>query len=176
MLIVHTTVSACVTLVYINSPAVGREGPFGINSLRKGQTGPVVEGHVGYKRARVSNKQSLNSCITASSLTFTPTASAFNKISWKLVDGRKIIREIVLKEVPQWEKGPRDEQIECWSYALTGLPTMLIASTGWGKTSAFFVPILILRNLAQYPRRGISKPPAHPVALMVTQSIAVEEL
>jgi len=97
-----------------------------------------------------------------------PTASAVNRISWNSVDGRKIIREIVLKEVPQWEKGPRDEQIECWSYALAGLPTVLIASTGWGKTSAFFVPILILRNLIQHPRRGVPKPPARPVALVVT--------
>jgi len=111
---------------------------------------------VGYKRARVSNQQSPNPRITASSFMFMsaspPTASAVNRISWNSVDGRKIICEIVLKEVPQWEKRPRDKQIERWSYALAGLPTVLIGSTGWGKTSAFFFPVLILRNLIQHPR------------------------
>ncbi|CAA7262720.1 unnamed protein product [Cyclocybe aegerita] len=51
-----------------------------------------------------------------------------------------------------------------------GTPTILIASTGWGKTSAFFGPILVLRHLIKNPRPNLNIPrlPRKPVALVVT--------
>ena len=40
-----------------------------------------------------------------------------------------------------------------------------------GKTTAFFVPILVLQHLLKYPKPQIPKPPQRPVALVVTPLI-----
>lgn len=54
------------------------------------------------------------------------------------------------------------------------VPTILVASTGWGKTAAFFGSVLILQHLKDPKNRQINDqtklapPPALPVALVVT--------
>ncbi|KIM37165.1 hypothetical protein M413DRAFT_13520 [Hebeloma cylindrosporum] len=91
--------------------------------------------------------------------------------SWTLLEGRTVIREIIEARILQWTTGPRPAQLECWSHTLAGIPTILIALTGWGKTTAFFVPILILQHLLTYPKPRIPQPPPHLVALVVTPLI-----
>lgn len=91
--------------------------------------------------------------------------------SWTSLEGRTVIREIVEERIQQWRTGPRLSQIDCWSKSLAGVPTILIASTGWGKTTAFFVPILVLQHLSNHPKPRIPRPPSCPVALVVTPLI-----
>jgi superfamily II DNA/RNA helicase len=91
--------------------------------------------------------------------------------SWTSLKGRTVIREVIEERIPEWRTGPRPAQLDCWSHTLAGIPTILIASTGWGKTTAFFVPILVLQHLAKYPKPQIPKPPQRPVALVVTPLI-----
>ncbi|KIM38543.1 hypothetical protein M413DRAFT_75866 [Hebeloma cylindrosporum] len=91
--------------------------------------------------------------------------------SWTSLEGRTVIREIIEARIPQWTTEPRPAQLECWSHTLAGIPTILIALTGWGKTTAFFVPILVLQHLLKYPKPRIPQPPPHPVALVVTPLI-----
>ena len=69
----------------------------------------------------------------------TPPALRIPPFSWTTLEGRTVIREIIEAEVPQWQNGPRDTQVEVWSYAMARESTILVASTGWGKTAAFFV-------------------------------------
>ncbi|PPQ95546.1 hypothetical protein CVT26_008571 [Gymnopilus dilepis] len=88
--------------------------------------------------------------------------------SWLSVRGRTIIREIIEGRLPQWPKGPHESQVDCWAHCLQRIPTLLIASTGWGKTAAFFGPILVLQHLLSNPKPGIPKLPSKPVALIVT--------
>ncbi|KAF8965632.1 ATP-dependent DNA helicase RecQ [Flammula alnicola] len=90
--------------------------------------------------------------------------------SWISLEGRTVIREIVEAAVPQWT-APRDTQLDCWAHILQGIPTILIASTGWGKTSAFFIPILVLKHLQKHPNPRVPKLPSSPVALVVTPLI-----
>ncbi|KAJ3515927.1 hypothetical protein NLJ89_g1461 [Agrocybe chaxingu] len=94
--------------------------------------------------------------------------------SWTSIEGRAVIREVVEQQIPQWGNGPRDVQLDCWAGILARTPTVLIASTGWGKTSVFFVPIIILRHLLEHPRPRIAPPPPLPVALLVTPLIESE--
>lgn len=91
--------------------------------------------------------------------------------SWTSLEGRTVIREIIEEHIPQWRSGPRPAQLDCWSHTLAGIPTILIASTGWGKTTAFFVPVLVLQHLLKHPKPQISRPSSHPVALVVTPLI-----
>jgi len=44
-------------------------------------------------------------------------------------------------------------------YTLEKIPTILVASTGWGKTSAFYGPFLVQQNQRQYPRPNVRQPP-----------------
>ncbi|KIJ99803.1 hypothetical protein K443DRAFT_8136 [Laccaria amethystina LaAM-08-1] len=94
-----------------------------------------------------------------------------DKFSWTSLEGRTVIREILEERIPQWTNGPRPAQLDCWLQSLAGRPTILIASTGWGKTTAFFVPILVLRHLVSYPKPRIPRSPSSPVALVVTPLI-----
>ena len=94
-----------------------------------------------------------------------------DKFSWTSLEGRTVIREILEERIPQWTNGPRPAQLDCWSQSLAGWSTILIASTGWGKTTAFFVPILVLQHLINHPKPGIPRPPSSPVALVVTPLI-----
>lgn len=94
-----------------------------------------------------------------------------DKFSWTSLEGRTIIREILEERITQWTNGPRPAQLDCWSQSLAGRPTILIASTGWGKTTAFFVPILVLQHLVNHPKPRIPRPPSSPVALVVTPLI-----
>ena len=89
-------------------------------------------------------------------------------VSWTTLEGRTIIREIIEAEVPQWQNGPRDTQVEVWSYAMARESTILVASIGWGKTAAFFGPIIVMHHLLKHPRPRIPSPPRSPVALIVT--------
>ncbi|KAF9482610.1 hypothetical protein BDN70DRAFT_770432, partial [Pholiota conissans] len=90
---------------------------------------------------------------------------------WTSTLGRTIIREIIEARIPQWPNGPHDSQVDCWAHSLQGIPTLLIASTGWGKTAAFFGPILVLQHLLQHPNPAIPNVPTKPVALVVTPLI-----
>ena len=89
--------------------------------------------------------------------------------SWTSLEGRTVIREIIEDRIPEWRTWPA--QLDRWSHTLAGIPTILIASTGWGKTTVFFVPILVLQHLLKYPKPQIPKPPQRPVALVVTPLI-----
>ncbi|KAF8810191.1 hypothetical protein BYT27DRAFT_7092691 [Phlegmacium glaucopus] len=82
-----------------------------------------------------------------------------------------MIHEIIQQRIPQWPNGPRDSQVECWAHNLERIPTLLIASTGWGKTAAFFGAVMVLQHLNHTRRHGLPKPPAKPVALVVTPLI-----
>ena len=94
-----------------------------------------------------------------------------DKFSWTSLEGRTVIREILEERIPQWTNGPRPAQLDCWSQSLAGRSTILITSTGWGKTTAFFVPILVLQHLINHPKPRIPRPPSSPVALVVTPLI-----
>ncbi|KAF9528831.1 P-loop containing nucleoside triphosphate hydrolase protein [Crepidotus variabilis] len=91
--------------------------------------------------------------------------------SWTSLLGRTLIREIVEERITQWPKGPHETQLDCWANLLAGKHVLLIASTGWGKTAAFFGPILVLQHLIRYPRLCGPSPPPTPVALVITPLI-----
>jgi len=91
--------------------------------------------------------------------------------SWTSLEGRTIVREIIEARLPQWQNGPKATQVRCWSYTLEKIPTILVASTGWGKTSAFYGPLSVQQNLRQYPRPNVPQPPKKLVALVVTPLI-----
>lgn len=101
----------------------------------------------------------------------------YRDFPWTSAEGQAKIREIITARLPQWSTGPRDSQVECWAHNLMHIPTILVASTGWGKTAAFFGSILILQHLKDPKNRQVSEqvklapPPAHPVALVVTPLI-----
>ena len=77
--------------------------------------------------------------------------------SWTSLEGRTVIHEIIEERIPEWRTRPA--QLDCWSHTLAGIPTILIASTGWGKNYSVFVPILVLQHLLKYPKPQIPKPP-----------------
>ncbi|KAF8187145.1 ATP-dependent DNA helicase RecQ [Pholiota molesta] len=93
------------------------------------------------------------------------------RFSWISTIGQTIIREIIEERLPQWPNGPHVSQVECWAHSLQAVPTILIASTGWGKTAAFFGPILVLEHLRQHPRPGLPEIPSNPVVVVVTPLI-----
>jgi hypothetical protein len=80
--------------------------------------------------------------------------------SWTSLEGRTIIREILEEHIPQWRNGPCPAQLDCWSQTLAWRPTILIASTDWGKTSIFSVPILILQRLHSHPKPRVPRLPS----------------
>jgi len=94
-----------------------------------------------------------------------------DKFSWTSLKGHTVVCEILEECIPQWTNGPQPAQLDCWSQSLAGRPTILIASTGWGKMTAFFVPSLILQHLVNHPKPQIPQPPSSPVALVVTPLI-----
>lgn len=91
--------------------------------------------------------------------------------SWLSVEGRTRIRGIIEEQVPQWRNGPRPHQVESWAHTLEKKSLMLIASTGSGKTAAFYGPIIIMHHLLKTPVPGIPTPPKKPMALIVTPLI-----
>ncbi|KAF8814139.1 hypothetical protein BYT27DRAFT_7250321 [Phlegmacium glaucopus] len=91
--------------------------------------------------------------------------------SWLSLQGKNIICEIIQRRLPQWSNGPRDSQVDCWAHNLERIPTILITSTGWGKTAAFFGAVMVLQHLNHTRPQGIPKPPPKPVALVVTPLI-----
>jgi hypothetical protein len=64
--------------------------------------------------------------------------------SWLSPQGKTLIRDIIQQRLPQWSNGPRDSQLECWAHNLEQIPTILIASTGWGITAEFFCAVMVL--------------------------------
>ncbi|KAF8163197.1 P-loop containing nucleoside triphosphate hydrolase protein [Crassisporium funariophilum] len=100
-----------------------------------------------------------------------PSPTPPDIFSWVSTIGRTIIREIIEERLPQWPNGPHDTQVECWAHSLQAIPTILIASTGWGKRAAFFGPILVLEHLVKHPKPGLPKIPSKPVVLVVTPLI-----
>ena len=93
------------------------------------------------------------------------------QFSWLSPQGKTLIRNIIQQWLPQWSNGPRDSQVECWAHNLERIPTILIASTGWGKTAAFFGAVMVLQYLNHTRPQGVPKPPPKPVALVVTPLI-----
>lgn len=100
---------------------------------------------------------------------------SYRDFPWTSTEGRAKIKEIITQRLPQWTTGPRDSQVDCWAHNLMHIPTILVASTGWGKTAAFFGAILVLQHLFKDPaHRQITEeitllpPPAVAVALVVT--------
>ncbi|RDB15447.1 Werner syndrome ATP-dependent helicase [Hypsizygus marmoreus] len=90
---------------------------------------------------------------------------------WLSTENRALIRGIIEEHLPQWRNGPKSSQVECWAHILQKIPLLLIASTGWEKTAAFFGPLLVLQELLRNPRPGIPNPPKKPVGLVVTPLI-----
>ena len=64
-------------------------------------------------------------------------------------EGRTVFCEIIEERILQWRTGLRPAQLNCWSQTLAG-ESILITSTGWGKTTAFFVAIPILQHLCNH--------------------------
>lgn len=106
-----------------------------------------------------------------------PPPISYRDFAWTSNEGKAKIREIITQRLPQWSTGPRDSQVDCWAQNLMHVPTILVASTGWGKTAAFFGAILVLQYLQEPANRQITDeikllpPPAKPVALIVTPLI-----
>ena len=94
-----------------------------------------------------------------------------DQFSWLSLHGKTLIREIIQQRLPQWSNGPRDSQVEYWAHNLERIPTILIASTGWGKTAAFFGAVMVLQYLNHTPPLGVPKLPPKPIALVVTPLI-----
>ena len=91
--------------------------------------------------------------------------------SWTTPEGRTVAREIIEQRIPQWPSGARPFQLDCWVQTLARKPVVLIASTGGGKTAAFFGPIIIMQDLVRNPRHNIPPPPQNPIALVITPLI-----
>jgi superfamily II DNA/RNA helicase len=92
------------------------------------------------------------------------------KIRWKDELGRKTISTIVKKVIPGWINGLRPVQEDLVTAILDGDDILCCTATGDGKSAAFSVPILVLReynaNPALYPpglRTRLS-----PVGVVVT--------
>ncbi|KAF8240252.1 hypothetical protein L208DRAFT_1234056 [Tricholoma matsutake] len=68
----------------------------------------------------------------------------------------------------QW---PHSYRLKSWAHTLDKISLVLIASTGSGKTAAFYAPLLVMEHLLQNPVAGIPQPPSHPIALIVTPLI-----
>lgn len=91
--------------------------------------------------------------------------------AWLTAEGRARICGIIEECVPTWSNGPRSYQIDSWAHTLQKISLVLIASTGSGKTAAFYAPILVMQHLLKNPVEGIPRPPENPVALVVTPLI-----
>lgn len=78
------------------------------------------------------------------------------------LEGCTVIREIIEERIPELRTGPLLAQLNIAGLTLAGILTILIASTGWGKTTVIFVSILVLQHLLKYLKPQIPKPPQCP--------------
>ncbi|KAF8221905.1 hypothetical protein L208DRAFT_1414301 [Tricholoma matsutake] len=60
---------------------------------------------------------------------------------------------------------PEPEPLNLGPWHLDKFSLVLTASTGSGKTAAFYAPLLVMEHLLQNPVAGIPQPPPHPIAL-----------
>jgi len=85
-------------------------------------------------------------------------AAAPTQLSWTSLEGRTVIHDIIEERIPEWRTGPRPclgQLNSIVGLALAGIPTILIASTGWGKPTSFFVLILLLQYRLKYSKTQI---------------------
>ncbi|KAJ7713390.1 hypothetical protein B0H16DRAFT_1478713 [Mycena metata] len=77
---------------------------------------------------------------------------------WQTEEGRAIMKQIVVKKVPQWTGGLCDWQATVIAWILDGedvLCYVCITATGEGKSALFAVPILVLLEVAKNPAIGV---------------------
>ncbi|KAH6871269.1 hypothetical protein BKA70DRAFT_1044855, partial [Coprinopsis sp. MPI-PUGE-AT-0042] len=89
---------------------------------------------------------------------------------WLSVEGRTEIKGIIEKRVQQWSR-PRDFQVDAWAHSLARKHVSVVAATGFGKTSAFFGPLIVMKDLLESPQPHLPTPPKHPIAVIVTPLI-----
>ncbi|KAF8179975.1 P-loop containing nucleoside triphosphate hydrolase protein [Mycena galopus ATCC 62051] len=92
------------------------------------------------------------------------------RLCWKDDLGQQTIRTIVAKVIPEWKDGLRPVQMDLVSAILDGDDVLCCTATGDGKSAAFSVPILVLKecnaNPTLYPAGLRTR--VDPVGVVVT--------
>ncbi|KAJ7698085.1 hypothetical protein B0H17DRAFT_927709 [Mycena rosella] len=88
---------------------------------------------------------------------------------WRDSKGRRTLKEIVKKLIPQWENGLYPAQSELITRVLDGEDVFCSMATGGGKSATFAVPIIVLREMARNPHLYPNLPVrALPMGLVIT--------
>lgn len=91
-------------------------------------------------------------------------------IRWQDPIGRETLNTIVKKMIPACKDGLRDFQQELVCPILDGEHVFCCTATGDGKSSAFFIPIIVLTEYNQHPDlypKGL-RTRINPVGIVIT--------
>ncbi|KAJ7142578.1 P-loop containing nucleoside triphosphate hydrolase protein [Mycena epipterygia] len=88
---------------------------------------------------------------------------------WRDPQGRRMVTQIVKKEIPQWKDGLYPSQETIVIRVLDGEDVLCCMATGSGKSAMFAVPIIVLREMARNPHLYPDLPVrALPMGLVIT--------
>ncbi|KAF8198225.1 hypothetical protein K438DRAFT_1584225 [Mycena galopus ATCC 62051] len=92
------------------------------------------------------------------------------RLRWKDDLGQQTIRTIVTKVIPEWKDGLRPVQMDLVSAILDGDDVLCCTATGDGKSAAFSVPILVLKEYNANPILYLAglRTRVDPVGVVVT--------
>ncbi|KAF9536159.1 hypothetical protein CPC08DRAFT_717864 [Agrocybe pediades] len=99
------------------------------------------------------------------------------KRRWQDVEGLETVQTIVRKCLPQWDTGLRPVQLELVSAIPDGDDVLCCAATGDGKSCAFSVPPIILREYNEHPGLYVAGLPTRkrPIAVVITPTKGLAE-
>lgn len=100
-----------------------------------------------------------------------PSVSTPPLVKWTSIAGHEKIRSIIKEVIPQWTDGPRDFQVGSWARTLESIDQLAIIYTGAGKTTLFYVPVLIMQYMNKNPDKKFAPFPRAPVALVIVPLI-----
>ncbi|KAF4622465.1 hypothetical protein D9613_009317 [Agrocybe pediades] len=99
------------------------------------------------------------------------------KRRWQDIEGLETVQTIVRKCLPQWDTGLRPVQLELVSAILDGDDVLCCAATGDGKSCAFSVPPIILREYNEHPGLYVAGLPTRkrPIAVVIKPTKGLAE-
>lgn len=100
-----------------------------------------------------------------------PSVSTPPLVKWTSNEGHEKIRSIIQEVIPQWTDSPRDYQVDSWARTLDSIDQLAIIYTSAGKTTLFYVPVLIMQYVNKNPEKKFALFPRTPVALVIVPLI-----